>query len=155
MNKALKASVLFSLLSLTSCASIVSKSNWPVTISSDPTGAKVTIKKMDGTTAHEGITPFTVTLPSDAGFLDRANYRVEFVKEGYESSEQLMAAKINGWYFGNIVFGGIIGFLIVDPATGAMWKLNDTFVVSLPELPKQPALEAITANVSASEPTKD
>ena len=27
---------------------------------------------------------------------------------------------MNGWYIGNILFGGLIGFLIVDPLTGAM-----------------------------------
>lgn len=30
---------------------------------------------------------------------------------------------MNGWYIGNLLFGGIIGLLIVDPATGAMWTL--------------------------------
>jgi hypothetical protein len=33
-------------------------------------------------------------------------------------------SRINGWYVGNIVFGGIIGSLIVDPLTGAMWALE-------------------------------
>jgi len=29
------------------------------------------------------------------------------------------------WYLaGNIVFGGIAGWLIVDPLTGAMWRLS-------------------------------
>ncbi|MFH6792762.1 hypothetical protein ACHRCF_16520, partial [Acinetobacter baumannii] len=30
---------------------------------------------------------------------------------------------LSGWYLGNIIFGGLIGLLIVDPATGAMYKL--------------------------------
>jgi hypothetical protein len=33
-------------------------------------------------------------------------------------------SRINGWYVGNIVFGGLIGWLIVDPLTGAMWALD-------------------------------
>ena len=33
--------------------------------------------------------------------------------------------KANGWYIGgNILLGGLIGWLIVDPATGAMWTLD-------------------------------
>ncbi len=36
--------------------------------------------------------------------------------------------KVDGWYWGNIVFGGLIGWLIVDPATGAMYKLETEFV---------------------------
>lgn len=33
---------------------------------------------------------------------------------------------MDGWYVGNIIFGGLIGLLLVDPITGAMWKLPDT-----------------------------
>ena len=33
---------------------------------------------------------------------------------------------MDGWYIGNIVFGGLIGWLVVDPASGAMWKLQDS-----------------------------
>jgi hypothetical protein len=32
--------------------------------------------------------------------------------------------QVNGWYFGNIIFGGLIGLLAVDPATGAMYTLQ-------------------------------
>jgi len=31
---------------------------------------------------------------------------------------------VDGWYFGNVLFGGLIGILIVDPATGAMYTLK-------------------------------
>jgi len=31
---------------------------------------------------------------------------------------------LNGWYIGNLLFGGLIGLLIVDPLTGAMWTLD-------------------------------
>jgi hypothetical protein len=43
---------------------------------------------------------------------------------GYETKKINVECSINGWYFGNIVFGGLIGFLIVDPVTGAMFKLD-------------------------------
>ena len=42
-----------------------------------------------------------------------------------------MSARLNAWYWGNILFGGLIGWLIVDPATGAMWKLKDEFTLHL------------------------
>ena len=32
---------------------------------------------------------------------------------------------------GNILFGGLIGILIVDPITGAMWTLPDELTVTL------------------------
>ena len=28
----------------------------------------------------------------------------------------------------NVIFGGLIGWLIIDPATGAMWTLEDEVV---------------------------
>lgn len=31
---------------------------------------------------------------------------------------------LSGWYLGNVVFGGLIGLLIVDPLTGAMYNLT-------------------------------
>lgn len=35
-----------------------------------------------------------------------------------------MISRLNGWYFGNILIGRVIGMLIIDPATDAMWKLE-------------------------------
>jgi hypothetical protein len=31
---------------------------------------------------------------------------------------------MSGWYIGNILFGGLIGMLVVDPQTGAMYRLE-------------------------------
>jgi len=44
---------------------------------------------------------------------------------------QLYPPSISGWYWGNILFGGLIGMLIVDPITGAMYKLPKNTNVSL------------------------
>ena len=38
---------------------------------------------------------------------------------------------MDGWYIGNILFGGLIGMLIVDPATGAMYNLPDRVDINL------------------------
>jgi len=38
---------------------------------------------------------------------------------------------MDGWYIGNLLFGGILGFLVIDPATGAMWKLPNIESVNL------------------------
>lgn len=43
---------------------------------------------------------------------------------GYKTAGVSIRSELSGWYFGNIVFGGLIGMLIVDPATGAMWNLS-------------------------------
>ncbi len=105
------------------CASIVSKSDWPVNISSSPSGAEVVVQDQDGIVVQQGATPMTVSLPAKAGFFKGARYTMEFSKPGYTQGRTVASAHLNGWYWGNIVFGGLIGMLIVDPATGAMWKL--------------------------------
>jgi hypothetical protein len=110
----------------TGCASIVSKSQYPVTINSNPSGATVTIKNKRGVDVQKATTPATVTLAASAGFFSPANYSFQFEKEGYFPASTSLSAGMDGWYIGNILFGGLIGILIVDPATGAMWKLDDT-----------------------------
>jgi hypothetical protein len=117
-------------LGMTACCSIVSKSQYPVTISSNPPGACFTIKKANGVAMSTGITPATITLSSSFGYFQPAKYIVEFNRKGVTQSMPLNAG-INGWYFANLVSWGIIaGMLIVDPATGAMWKLDDNVIAT-------------------------
>ena len=114
----------FAVSLLSSCASIVSKSNWPVHVASDPSGATVTITNRAGREVFKGTTPTMVSLRSGAGFFKKESYIVKFSVNGYVSQEVPLQCKVNGWYWGNLVFGGLIGFLILDPATGAMYKLE-------------------------------
>ncbi|MBX9578156.1 MAG: hypothetical protein K2W97_06750 [Chthoniobacterales bacterium] len=118
-------------LGLTACASIVSKSQYPVTISSNPPGANFTIKKSNGMFVSQGVTPNTVTLRSSFGYFQPAKYIIDFTHKGVTQSIPL-EANINGWYFGNLIipFGIIPGMLIIDPLTGAMWRLDDTAIAN-------------------------
>jgi hypothetical protein len=109
---------------LTSCASIVSKSNWPFSVDSNPEGAKVIITNKKGKEVFVGKTPTALKLKSGAGFFSKESYTVELIMNGYESKKVNIECKVNGWYFGNFIIGGLIGLLIVDPATGAMYKLD-------------------------------
>ncbi len=107
------------------CASIISKSLYPVNISSDPDGADITITDEDGDVVYTGVTPTTVTLKTKRGYFRGKDYTVAFKKDGYDSHSAVISRKADGWYiFGNLLFGGLIGYIIVDPATGAMWKLE-------------------------------
>lgn len=105
------------IFALCNCASIVSKSDYPVNFnSSNPT--KITVKNTESNNViYSGVTPTTVNLPASEGFFQPAKYEI---KSGRNT--QTLKAGIDPWYAGNIVFGGIIGGL-VDPLTGAMWKL--------------------------------
>jgi len=102
---------------LCNCASIVSKSDYPVTITS-PNPTKVTVKnKETSSVVHTGTTPTTVTLSASEGYFKPAKYDIIS-----PNSSHSLEATMDPWYAGNIIFGGLIG-VFIDPATGAMWKL--------------------------------
>ncbi|USD62145.1 hypothetical protein J4N45_05020 [Vibrio sp. SCSIO 43140] len=116
---------------LSGCATIVSKDTYPLNIASQPTQARYEIKNEDGTTIDQGTTPSTITLNASNGFFDGADYTITYTKDGFEPVTHTITSKVDGWYVGNILFGGFIGLLIVDPATGAMWKLPNSDMASM------------------------
>ena len=111
-------------LLLTGCATIVSKSSYPVAIDTRPEGAQVSITDKKGKEVYKGRSPSTVVLKTGAGFFSRAEYQVRLSAPGYAEQVIPVNYKLNGWYFGNLLIGGWLGMLIIDPATGAMWKLE-------------------------------
>ena len=113
------------LVLMAGCASIVSKSTYPVSITSDPNQADITITDETGKTVFTGTTPAEVKLGTKAGFFKGKDYTVTFAKAGYDKYVTHIRRGVDGWYIGgNFFLGGLIGWLIVDPATGAMWTLQ-------------------------------
>lgn len=110
------------------CASIVSNNTYPLAINSSPSNAKIGITDKKGKEIFSGNTPAIVNLKAGAGFFSKADYLVRFSSQGYDDKIIPITFKLDGWYFGNILIGGILGFLIVDPATGAMWKIETEFL---------------------------
>lgn len=113
-----------SILSLTGCATIVSDSSYGVNISSNPS-SQFTIENSSGRTIAQGATPQVVFLDASKGFFSGEKYTVTFNLEGHRSAVIPLNSSIDGWVFGNILLGGIIG-LVVDGASGAMYKLDTT-----------------------------
>jgi hypothetical protein len=112
MKKTIILSSLALTLFTTSCATIVSGSKQNVKFSSNPSTATIFIDEVE-----VGKTPFEIRL-------ERKNeHSVRIKLEGYQTYETRLTKKFNGWYIGNLLFGGIIG-LIIDPITGAMYNLS-------------------------------
>jgi hypothetical protein len=126
MKKALTTLVITgACLAAGGCASIVHSGPRTVSINSQPSGATVTILTADtGSAVHSGKTPMTVSLEPKRGFFSGQSYTVRLELQGYRTDEIVLKSQVSGWYFGNILFGGLIGLLIVDPATGAMWNIT-------------------------------
>lgn len=123
--KSLIAVLVLPALFLTGCASIVGKNVFPVSINSNPDGANIVIQDERGKKMFSGTTPTTVTLGAGEAYFHRKTYNITFSKPGYAEQHAVLRATLSGWYFGNILFLelGPIGFLIIDPLTGKMWKL--------------------------------
>ncbi len=119
------------LLFLTGCASIVGKDVFPLTINSNPDGASITVQDEKGKKVFAGTTPTTVTLNAGESYFHAKSYHITFSKPGYAEQYADVKATISGWYFGNILLGGLIGMLIVDPITGKMWKLPTEVTANL------------------------
>tara|TARA_Y100000766_G_scaffold219565_1_gene191491 strand:+ start:122 stop:613 length:492 start_codon:yes stop_codon:yes gene_type:complete len=137
-------------LTLSGCASIVSDSQYPVSIQSSPQGADFKVTNSHGVVIHQGTTPATVTLESGDGYFKKARYNLEFSKEGYQEQRQSMQSELDGWYWGNILFGGLIGWFFVDPVTGAMYKLPERRNINLVQVPM--AMQPTAAAEPAAQP---
>ncbi|MGN0854687.1 MAG: hypothetical protein ACI4R9_04100 [Kiritimatiellia bacterium] len=112
----------------TGCATIVSNSEYTLNVDCNEASSTVNVYK-GKQRVSTATTPGQVSLSASGGFFKPAEYRFVFSKPGFSEDERKIVAKIDPWYFGNIVIGGFLGAGIVDPATGAMWKFpKDTTV---------------------------
>ena len=119
---------------MSNCATLVSKSIYPVRIEANPEGSKVTITNRAGMQVFEGAAPASVMLNASAGFFKPEMYNIKIEKAGYATRVINVTATLDDWYIGNICFGGLIGWLIVDPASGAMYQIEPgLFNVTLQE----------------------
>lgn len=128
------------------CASVMASGPREIPIASQPAGAKVSIYNRSGMLVTSQTAPFTALLSPRHGFFQGQRYRVVFEMEGYEPAEVNLKSRVGPWYLGNLVVGPV-GFLIIDPATGAMFRLEpDEVDQSLTPLPS-----ATTTATPASE----
>ena len=65
----------------------------------------------------------TVSLEPKKGYFSGQSYNVRVELKGYRTAELVIRPELSGWFFGNLIFGGPLGLLIIDPLTGSMWNL--------------------------------
>lgn len=99
----LRLLILVAALMLPSCATIVSSGPDIVPVASTPSGAKVMRK---GT--HVGTTPCNLVFRRT----EHAPLLVTLELDGYHTQTVTFSRSFNGWFFGNIIFGGIVGVFI-------------------------------------------
>ena len=130
--KARACALILSTMLICGCATIVGDKTQLVPISSNPSDATLLITDEKGVQVFKGLTPTSVTLQkSDGSYWGKKSFTVEISKTGHETQVIPITANANGWYIGgNIVFGGLIGWFIVDPLNGAMYTLSPEQITS-------------------------
>ena len=119
------------------CATIVGQSGTPVAISSTPDNARYVVKDRDGSAIMSGVTPAVLALKNGDRYFKPGEYTVELSKPGYRDRLIFIDAKMNNWYWGNFLFGWVLGFFLIDPVTGAMWTLPTSVHSDLPKNPSR------------------
>ena len=122
-------------LALSGCASIFNGPSQAVTIQSVPEGAAITVTNRSGEKIHAGTAPVTLTLKRGAGYFKSETYTVAFSKDGFAAKELTITGTMSGWYIGNLIFGGVIGMLAIDPVTGAMYSFPESVSGTLDAAP--------------------
>src|SRR5689334_18759454 len=113
MNKMVRLFSVIVLISMfSSCATIFSKSSYPVTFGSDPAGTTISVTNREHVEIFMGKTPCAVKLKAGSKFFSREQYAIKFSRPGYDDKIVPINFKINAWYFGNLLLGGVIGMLI-------------------------------------------
>lgn len=126
-NKKVFLSFLFLSLLFSGCASIVSDSKYAVRITTNSPNSTVVVRKKNGELVAQQQAPALVLLDSGRGYFLPARYVVEVSAPGMNPAVCELSASFDYWYLGNVFpfpFLIPLGMLIVDPLTGAMWKMN-------------------------------
>lgn len=116
----MKKSTLFLLCCLgsliISCATIMNPDMVNVPVTTTPPSAKLVIN------GQEYRSPATVQAPRGKG-----DFKLHIEKEGYEPIDIMLTQSPDGWLWGNVLFGGLIG-LAVDFITGDAYDFDPEYV---------------------------
>lgn len=124
---------------LISCATIMRDNTQSVPIKANVEKVDIKISNKSGEVIFEGQTPTTLTLKTSAqsGYFNPEKYTIIASKDGFKTQTSIIDWHVSGWYYvGNFVFGGLIGYLIIDPITGDMYYLDEEVNLNMSPLEK-------------------
>lgn len=105
---------------LTGCATIMNKSSYQkVNVNSSATESEIFVDGMSKGTAPQ-------ILKLKRGKI----YLIEIKKPGYETYRISTSNSITGWFWGNIICGGLIG-MVIDLATGNAYEIEPEYINAL------------------------
>lgn len=116
---------------LSGCGTIFNGATEPVQITSTAPDASFTITDHTGKQVATGRAGETVRLDNGGGYMMPGRYTIQMSAPGYADATAQAKADFSGWYLGNILIGGALGMLVVDPLTGGMWAMPDEINVPM------------------------
>ena len=124
---------------LCSCATIMRDTSQTIPITSNVEKIDIKIKNKAGLIVFQGQTPTTINLKSavSSGYFNPEQYTITASKDGFNTETTIIDWHVSKWYIlGNIIFGGLIGYLIVDPITGDMYYLDESVYLNMTPIQK-------------------
>lgn len=125
-----RLSAILALSLATACSTMVNGTHQTIPVNSTPSGANVRVDcgLKPEAAAMKIVTPATVELRRKT-----QPCLLTLSKEGYEDASIMFARKVSGWVWGNLVFGGLIGWAIDGISGGLFYKVPETVQVELKE----------------------
>jgi hypothetical protein len=118
-----------------------------VTVNAQPAGTSFVVKSSSGLQMAAGTAPQIIRLPR------RNEYQIDFTVPGYQPQSVVLTRGVNGWIWGNLLIGWVVGF-IVDFATGSAYKLEPAVVqVVLQQRPGEDGASEAHAVIRLLEPS--
>lgn len=145
----LRVLIVLPLAMLSACATIVTGTSQTVTVSTEPAGATCTFDRAGSRVGAVPTTPGSVRLSKSGKDLS-----VECAKDGYETATLQQPSSFNGVTFGNVLAGGVIGF-VVDASSGANFEYPADIRLALmaKAAPQSAPLASLPGAFSQAEPS--
>jgi hypothetical protein len=111
-------------LMLSGCATVTEGKSDPLAITTVPVdGAKCTLKN--------GVGTWYLTTPGSVEIhKSKTDLEITCTKPGYQDAHVTLESHLEGWTFGNLILGGVIG-IGVDAASGAMNHYQKALQITL------------------------
>lgn len=123
---------------LSACATIMRDNSQTVPITASTDSVDIKIADKNGKVIFEGQTPASVNLKTAAGgYFDPQEYTITASKDGFKNQTAIIDWHVSAWYWaGNVAFGGIVGYLLIDPITGDMYYLDENVHLNMTPVKK-------------------
>lgn len=123
---------------LSACATIMRDNSQTIPITSSTDNVDIRIADKSGKVIFEGQTPASVNLKTAAsGYFDPQEYTIIASKDGFKNQTTIIDWHVSAWYWaGNLILGGLIGYLIIDPITGDMYYLDEDVHLNMTPIKK-------------------